>query len=151
MIRNILVVFQSLTCVWLFLTPWAAAHQASLPSLFPEVSSNSCPSSWWCHPTISSSIIPFSFCPQSFPESGSFPMSPFLASGGQSIGASALASVLPMNIHYWFPLGLTGLISLLSNLHFSFAQISQTIVQSGCATLCSHQQCIQLLCIFTSI
>ena len=83
------------------------------PSLFPWVCSNSCPSSRWCHPTISSSVIPFS-CLQSFPASGSFPKSQFFASGGQSIGASASASVLPTNIQGWIPLGLTGLISLLS-------------------------------------
>ena len=68
----------------------------------------------WCHPTISSSIVPFSSCLQSFPESGSFQMSQFFASGGQSIEASASTSVLPMNIQDWFPLWLTGLISLQS-------------------------------------
>ena len=67
---------------------------------------------WWCHPTISFSVVPFSSCPQSFPASGSFQMSQLFASGGQSIGASA--SILPMNIQGWFPLGLTGWISLLS-------------------------------------
>ena len=82
------------------------------PSPTPGVHSNSCPLSRWCHPTISSSVIPFSSCPQSFPASKSFQMSPLFASGGQSI--EALASVLPMNIQDWFPLGLTGLISLLS-------------------------------------
>ena len=71
---------------------------------------NSCPLSWWCHPTISSSVIPFSSCLQSFPASESFPMSQFFTSGGQSIGASATAWVLPMKIQDWFPLGLTGLI-----------------------------------------
>ena len=76
------------------------------------VYSNSCPLSWWCHPTISSSIIPFFSHLQSFPASGSFPMSQFFASGGQSIGVSASASVLPMNIQDWFPLGWTGLISM---------------------------------------
>ena len=76
--------------------------------------SNSCPSSWWCHPTISSSLLFLSSCLQSFPASGSFPMSQFFASGGQSIGVSASASVLPMNIQDWFPLGLTDLISLQS-------------------------------------
>ena len=80
----------------------------------PEVCLNSCWSSQWCHPTISSSVIPFSSCLQSFPTSGSFPRSQFFTSGGRSIGASALASVLPMNIQDWFPLGLTGLISLQS-------------------------------------
>ena len=83
------------------------------PSLSPRVCSNSCPSSWWCHPTISSSVNPFS-CLPSFPASGSFLMSRFFASGSQILGASASASVLPMNIQGWFPLGLTGLISLLS-------------------------------------
>ena len=84
------------------------------PSPIPGACSNSCPSSWWCHPTISSSVIPFSSCLQPFPASGSFPMSQFFTSGGQSIGASASASVLPMNIQDWFPLGWTGWISLLS-------------------------------------
>ena len=82
------------------------------PSPTPGACSNSCPSSRWCHPTISSSVIPVSSCPQSFPASGSSSMSQFFASGGQSIGASALASVLPMNIQDRFPSGLTGLISL---------------------------------------
>ena len=79
------------------------------PSPTPRACSNSCSLSWWCHP---SSVIPFS-CPQSFPASGSFPMSQFFVSGGQSIGVLASASVLPMNIQGWFPLGWTGLISLL--------------------------------------
>ena len=76
--------------------------------------SNSCPLSQWCHTTISSSVIPFSSCIQSFPASGSFPMSQFFTSGGQIIGVLASASVFPMNIRDWFPLGLIGLISLLS-------------------------------------
>ena len=80
----------------------------------PGVYSNSCPSSQWCHPTISSSVIPFSSCLQSFPASGSFQMTPFFASGGQSIGVSASASVLPMNIQDWFPLGWTDWISFQS-------------------------------------
>ena len=75
------------------------------PSLFPGVFSDSCPLSQWCHPTISSSVIAFSSCPQSFPASGSSSRSQFFTSGGQSIGASALASVLPMNIQGWSPLG----------------------------------------------
>ena len=78
----------------------------------PWVCSSSCPLSQWCHPTISSSVAPFSSCPQSFPATGSFPMSGLFTSGGQRITASA--SVLPMSNHGWFPLGLTGLISLLS-------------------------------------
>ena len=80
--------------------------------LSPRVCSNSCPFSRWCHPTNSSSIAPFSSWPQSFPASGSFPVNQLFTSGGQSIGVSA--SILPMNIQGWFPLGLTGLISLLS-------------------------------------
>ena len=84
------------------------------PSPTPKAYSNSHPSSQWCHPTISSSVIPFSSHLQSFPASGSFPMSQLVTSGGQNIGASALASVLPMNIQEWFPLGLTGWISLQS-------------------------------------
>ena len=80
----------------------------------PGVYSNSCPLSWWCHPAISSSVIPFSSCLQSFPASRSFQMSQFFASGGQSIGVSASASVLPINIQDWFPLGLTGWFSLQS-------------------------------------
>ena len=83
-------------------------------SLTPGDYSNSCPSSWWCHPTISSSVIPFSSCPQSLPASGSFPMSQFFAWGGQSTGVSASASVLPMNTQGWSPLGWTGWISLQS-------------------------------------
>ena len=82
------------------------------PSPTPGVYSNSCPLCWWCHPTISFSVIPFSSCLQSFPASGFFPMSQFFTSGGQSIGASA--SVVPMNIQEWFPLGWTGWISLQS-------------------------------------
>ena len=84
------------------------------PSPTPGVYSNSCPLSQWCHPTISSSIIPFSSRFQSSPASGSFPMSWFFTSGGQSTGISASASVLPMNIQSWFPLGLTDWISLKS-------------------------------------
>ena len=77
----------------------------------PRVHPNSCPLSWWCHPTISSSVVPFSSCPQSFPALGSFQMSQHFASVGQSIGVSASTSVLPMNIQDWFPLGWTGWIS----------------------------------------
>ena len=83
------------------------------PSPTPRVHSNPCPLSWWCHPTISSSAIPFCHL-QSLPASGSFPMSQFFTSGGQSIRVSVLASILPMSIQDWFPLGLTDLISLQS-------------------------------------
>ena len=82
------------------------------PSLTPGAYSNSCPASWWCHPTISSSVVPFSSCLQSFPASRSLQMNQFFTSGGQHIGISASASVLPMNIQYQFPLGWTGWISL---------------------------------------
>ena len=84
------------------------------PSPTPRAYSNSCRLHQWCHPTISFSFIPFSSCLQPFPASGSFPVSQFFASGGQCIGVSASASVLPMNIQDWFPLGCTGLISLQS-------------------------------------
>ena len=109
---------QLLSWVLLFATPWITAHQAvwtrSCPSPTPGVYSNSCPSSWWCHPAISSSIVPFSSCPQSFPASGSFQMSQLIASGGQSIGVSTSTSVLPMNTQDWSPLGWTGWISVQS-------------------------------------
>ena len=94
------------------LWPYGLQHTRLLcPPPSPGVHSNSCPLSWWCHPTISSSVIPFSSYPQSFPASGSFLISQFFTSSGQSIGASASTSLLPMNIEGWFPLGLTSLIS----------------------------------------
>ena len=91
------------------LRPYRLQH-ARLPCPSPTTGacSNSCPSSRWCHPTISSSVVPFSSCLQSFPESGFFPISQFFASCGQSIGVSASASVLPINTQDWFPLGWTG-------------------------------------------
>ena len=94
---------------------WSHGLQHTRPpclSPTPGVYSNTCPLSWWCHPTISSSVVPFSSRLQSFPASGSLQMSQFFASGGQSVGVSATASVLPMNIQDWFSLGWTGLISL---------------------------------------
>ena len=106
-------------CLW----PHGLQHaRPPCPSPTPGAYSNSCPSNRWCLPTVSSSIVPFSSRLQSFPESGSFPISQFLmprisqflASGGQSIGVSASTSVLPMNIQDWFPLGWTGWISLQS-------------------------------------
>ena len=105
---------ESLSRVRLFATPWTAAPQAPCPSPTPIACSNSCPLSQWCHPTISSSVVRFSSHLQSFPASGSFPVSRLLVSGGQSIGTSASASVLPMNIQGWFPLGWTGWIFLQS-------------------------------------
>ena len=89
-------------------------HGFPCPSPSPRACSNSCPLSRWCHPTISSSVVPFFSCLQSFPASGSFLMSWLFTSGGQSIGASASSLVLPMNIQGWFPLGLTRWISLQS-------------------------------------
>ena len=107
-------VVRSLNRVQLFAAHGMQHARLPCPSSLPRVCSNSCPLSWWCHPTISSSVTPFCSYLQSFPASGSFPMSwPFI-SDGQSIGASASASVLPMNIQGWFPLGSTVLISLLS-------------------------------------
>ena len=92
------------------------------PSPTPGVHPNACPSRRWCHPTISSSVVPFSSCPQSFPASRSFPMSQHFTRGGQSIEVSASTSALPINIQDWFPLGLIGLISLLSRGLSSFLQ-----------------------------
>ena len=107
-------IVQSLSHVWLFATPWTAAHQAAPSSLSPGLCSNSSPLSQWCYLTILSSATPFSLCLWSFTLSGSFPVSQLFPSGGWSIGASASPSILPMNIQGWFPLGLTGLISLQS-------------------------------------
>ena len=97
------------------LRPHESQHtRPPCPSPTPGVHSNSCPLSWWCHLTNSSSVIPFSSCPQSLPASESFPMSQLFASGGQSIGVSALVSVLPVNTQDWSPLEWTGWISLQS-------------------------------------
>ena len=105
---------QSLSRVRLF-APHESQHaRPPCPSPTPGVQSNSCPSSWWCHPAISSSVTPFSSCPQSLPSSESFPMSQLFTWGGQSNGVSALASVLPKNTHGWSPLEWTGWISLQS-------------------------------------
>ena len=130
-------VIQSLSHVWPFVTPMdcstpgfpvlhcllefvhthvygvSDAIHPDYPS-HPPVSSNSCPFSQWCHPTISFSVTPFSSCPQPFPASGSFPMSQLFVFGGQSIGTSTSASVFSISIQGWFPLGVTDLISLLS-------------------------------------
>ena len=104
------------TCSVVFDSLWPHGLQHArhpCPSPTPEAYSNSCPLSQWCHPPISSSVVPFS-CLQSFPASGSFQMGGFFTSSGQSIGVSGSASVLPMNIQDWFPLRLTGWISLQS-------------------------------------
>ena len=93
---------------------WLQYARLTCPLPTPGDYLNSCPSSWWCHPNISSSVFPFSSCPQTSPASGSFQMSELFTSGGQSVRVSASISVLPMNIQNWFPLGWTGWISLLS-------------------------------------
>ena len=113
------------------LRPHELQHARSpCPSPTPGVHSNSCPSSWWCHPAMSFSVIPFSSCPQPLPASESFPMSQLFSWGGQSIGVSALASVLPMNTQGWSPLGWTGWISLQSKgLSTVFSNTSNTTVQ----------------------
>ena len=105
---------QLLSHVQLFATPWTAALQASLSITKFRSPPKPCPLSQGCHATISSSVIPFSSCPQSFPASGSFPMSQLFTSGGQSTGGSASTSVLPMNTQDWSPLAWTGWISFQS-------------------------------------
>ena len=106
------IVVQLISHVWLFATHELQHTTLPCPSLSPGVCVNSCPLSHWCYLTISSSVTLFSSCPESFPASGSYPMSQLFSSGGQSIGASALASVLLMNIQGWFPFRLTVLILL---------------------------------------
>ena len=126
---------QSVSGVWLFATPWTTTCQASLSINNSQSLPNSCPLSRWCHPTISSSVVSFSSCPQSFPASWSFQMSQLFTSGGQSIAVSASTSVLPMNPQDWSPLGWTGWISLQSK---GLSRVlSDTIVQK-------HQFCTQL-------
>ena len=105
---------QVLSHVGLFATPWTTARQASLSITSSWSLPNSCPLSQWCHPTISSSVVPFSSCLQSFPASGSLQLRQVFIWGGQSIGVSALASFLPMNTQDWSPWGWTGWISLQS-------------------------------------
>ena len=107
--------FSSVTQSCPTLRPHGLQHaRLSCPSPTPGIYSNSCPLSQWCHPTISSSVVPFSSCLQSFPASGSFQMSQLFVSGGQSIGISASTSVLPTNTQDWSPIGWTGWISLQS-------------------------------------
>ena len=123
-------------------TPWTAAHIRRLfPSPSPRVCSNSCPLSQWFHPTISSSVSSFSH-PQTLSALQSFPMSQFFVSGGQSIGTSASASIL-MNIQGWFPLGLTGLISLLSKGLWESSPAPQfESISSWCSALLSDISCL---------
>ena len=118
-IHNVIYIFSSVqfsrSVVSNSLRPHELQHaRPPCPSPSPRVYSNSCPSSRWCHPAISSTVIPFSSCPQSLPASGSFPKSQLFAWGGQSIGVSAAVSVLPMNTQDWSPLGWTGWIFLQS-------------------------------------
>ena len=113
-IHNTISSIQSLSHVWLFMIQWIAACKPPCPSPTHRVYSNSGPWSQWCHPIISSFVVPFSSHLQSFTASGSFPMSQFFTSGGQSIGVLASASVLSMNIQDCFPLGLNALIFLQS-------------------------------------
>ena len=122
------------------MTPWTAQH-ARPPCLppTPGVHPNPCPSSRWCHPTISSSVVPFSSCPQSFPASGCFPMSQFFATSGKSIGVSASASVFPTNTQDWSPLG--------------WDWLDLLAVQGALKSLLRHHSseasvCIRSLCIF---
>ena len=113
--KNIKLQFSSVTQSCLTLQPHELQHsRPPCPSPTPGVHPNSCPLSRWCHPIISSSVVPFSSCPQSFPASGSFQKSQLFTSGGQSIGVSASASVLPMNTQDWSAVGWAGWISLQS-------------------------------------
>ena len=135
------------------LWPYELQHtRLPCPSPSPRVCSNSCPLSPWCHTTISSSVFPFSSCSPSFLASGSFPMSRLFASGGQSISTSVLASVLPMNSQDWFPLGLTGLISLmskgLSRVFFSSTVQKHQFFSAQPSLWCDsqHLNCISNVC-----
>ena len=141
---------QSLSHVRLCATPWTAAPRLPCPSPTARVYSDSCPLSRWCHPTISSSVVPFSSCLKPFPASGSFQMSQLFASGGQSIGVSASTLVLPINIQDWFPLGWTSWISLKSkglsrvfsnttvqkHQFFGARSVQFSSVSQSCPTLC---------------
>ena len=132
-LRPLLLCF-SVTQSCPILQPHGLQHaRTPCPSPSPRACSNTCSLSQWCHPTTSCSVISFSSHLQSFPESGSFLMSQFFASGGQSIGTSASASVLPMNIQVWFPLGLTGLILLFKGLSRVFPSTTVQKHQLLCA------------------
>ena len=140
-VANISIVVQLPSCFQLSMTPWTAVNQASLSFTISLSLSNSCSLSQRCHPTVLSFVVPFSSCPQSFPASGSFPVNQLFASVGQSIGASRLASVLPMNIWGWYPLGLTVFISLLFKGHsrvFSSATVQKHKFFSAQPLLCSN-------------
>ena len=129
-----LVHFSSVAQLCLTLRPHGLQHtRLPCPSPAPGAPANSCPLSWWCHPIISSSVMSFSSCLQSCPASGSFLVSQFFTSGGQIIGISALASVLPMNIQDWFPLGLTVLILQFKGLSRVFSNTTVQKHQFFCA------------------
>ena len=118
-------------------------QQARLPcpSPTPGAYSNSCPLNQWCHPTITSSVTPFSSCPQSFPASGSFPINRLFTSDGQRIGVSASASVLPIHFQGWFPLGWTGLISLLRKGLWGIFPYISPLIFSSLSSLLIHCHC----------
>ena len=132
---------QSLSHVRLFATPWISAGRPRCLSPTPGVYPNPCPSSRWCHPSILSSVVPFSSWPQSLPASGSFPMSQLFASGGQSIEVSASTSVLPMITQDWSPLRWTGWISLQSKGGLSFCSPWARRVGDNLATEQQHPKC----------
>ena len=126
----------------LTLQPHGLQHaRLPCPSLSPEVYSNSCPLSQWRHPTISFSVTPFSSCPQSFPASGSFPINRLFTSDGQRIGVSASASVLPIHFQGWFPLGWTGLISLLRKGLWGIFPYISPLIFSSLSSLLIHCHC----------
>ena len=117
MLEWVMFILNQFSCLVVSDSSWPHGLQHAkppCPSPTPGIYSNSCPLSRWCHPTISSSVVPFSSCPQSFPASGSFPLSQLFSSGGQNIGVLASTSVFPMNTQDWSPLGWTGWISLQS-------------------------------------
>ena len=129
---------QLLSRVWLWYPMDCSTPGFPVPSPTPRACWNSCPLSWWYHLIISSSVVHFSSYVQSFEASGSCPVSQFFAWGGQSIGVSASASVLPMNIQDQFPLGLTGLISLLSRVFSRFRNITSSVLSSQFMVQLSH-------------
>ena len=141
----VVIVVQSLSHVWLFVTPGLQHARLPCPSQSPRVCSNLCPLSWWCHLNISSSAALFSFCLQSFPASGSFLMIWLFASGGQSIGASVSTSVLPVNIQHWFPLELTSLILKSKGLSGIF--FSTTVQKHQFFSAWQHSFCFLLHCL----
>ena len=137
------LVVQSPSCVWLFATPRTAHGRPPCPVPSPRVCPSSCSLHWWCHSAISPSDALLSFCPQSFPTSGTFPMSRLFTSQDQNTGASASALVLPVNIQGWSPLRLTGLTSLLSKGLWGFS--SSTTSLKASVLWCSAFFTVQLL------